>query len=161
MNRSQNLMTFQAFAWSSPWKTFNCQSIFATTLPITTVFRSSLTFPDTFPKVPCKLTGKGRLANSCHWYIMIDWLEIVPHDQGWNCFFELNRKFAVCPCLAFLAITVTRTSWKGHTKFVNSFVIHAGVIELLSDWLELLLYDIPVMWRITHKHQCMIDSKSH
>ena len=35
--------------------------------------------------------------------IMIDVLEILLHDQGWNCFVELKRKFTVCSCPAFLA----------------------------------------------------------
>ena len=33
--------------------------------------------------------------------IMIDVLEILLHDQGWNCFVELKRKFTVCSCPAF------------------------------------------------------------
>ena len=33
--------------------------------------------------------------------IMIDVLEVLLHDQGWNCFVELKRKFTVCSCPAF------------------------------------------------------------
>ena len=59
--------------------------------------------------------------------IMINGLEILLHDQGWNCFVELKRKFTVCSCPAFLAVSVTRPARRGHTKLVNNFALHAGV----------------------------------
>ena len=33
--------------------------------------------------------------------IMIDVFEVLLHDQGWDCFVELKRKFTVCSCPAF------------------------------------------------------------
>ena len=58
--------------------------------------------------------------------IMINWLEILLHDQGWNCFVELKRKFTLYSCPA-LAVSVTRPSRRGHTKLVNNFALHAGI----------------------------------
>ena len=58
--------------------------------------------------------------------IMIDVLEVLLHDQGWNCFVELKRKFTFCSCPA-LAVSVTRPSRRGHRKLVNNFALHAGI----------------------------------
>ena len=56
--------------------------------------------PLRFPRRRVSPQDKTRRLNSTI-KIMIDVLEILLHDQGWNCFVELKRKFTVCSCPAF------------------------------------------------------------